>query len=369
MTETLRRTPLYAEHVALGAKIVPFAGYEMPVQYASGITAEHHAVRTAAGLFDASHMGEFVVRGPEALTLVQKVSVNDASALEVGQCQYTALCLESGGILDDFLVYRAPDHYMLVVNASRREDDWDWLTGHATGLRVELEDRSDRTALLALQGPKAQEVLAPLAEPDLEEIGYYRFAEGRVAGVPALISRTGYTGEDGFELYVASADAAALWRRLLGDGAGAGLKPAGLGARDSLRLEVGYPLNGNDLDTEHTPLQARLGWLVKFDKGDFVGRDALMRQKERGVSPRLAGIRLTERGFPRPGYPIVHDGEKVGRVTSGTMSPTLGYGVALGYVPGHLAKAGTPLGVLVRNRVIAGVAEPPPFYKEGSVRR
>ncbi len=369
MTDTLKRTPLYAEHVALGAKIVPFAGYEMPVQYPAGITAEHEAVRTAAGLFDASHMGEFVVRGPQALDLVQRVSINDASGVAVGQCQYTALCLEDGGILDDFLVYRAHDLYMLVVNASRREEDWDWITRHASGLHVEFEDRSDETALLALQGPKAQEVLAPLTETNLEEIGYYRFADGRVAGFPAVISRTGYTGEDGFELYVASADAAALWRRLLEDGAGAGLKPAGLGARDSLRLEVGFPLNGNDLDTEHTPLEARLGWLVKFNKGDFVGRDALMRQKEEGVSTRLVGIRLTERGFPRPGYPIVHDDSEVGSVTSGTMSPTLGCGIAMGYVPDDLATVDTPLGVRVRGRVIPGVVERPPFYKQGSVRR
>ena len=368
MDDTLKRTPLHAEHVALGGKMVPFAGYEMPVQYPAGITAEHEAVRTTAGLFDASHMGEFVVWGPQALDLIQKVSVNDASRLAVGQCQYTALCLDSGGILDDFLVYRMADRYMLVVNASRRDEDWDWLTRHAADLEVELEDRSEETALLALQGPRAQKVLAPLTDANLDEVGYYRFTEGSVAGFPAIISRTGYTGEDGFELYVASDDAAALWRRLLEDGQGVGLRPAGLGARDSLRLEVGFALYGNDLDTEHTPLEACLGWLVKLDKEDFVGRDVLIRQKKDGVPRYLVGIRLTERGFPRPGYPIVHEENDVGTVTSGTVGPTLGYGIAMGYVPGELSAPDTPLGVRVRDKVIPGIVQRPPFYTEGSVR-
>jgi len=369
MDDTLKRTPLYSEHVGLGGKMVPFAGYEMPVQYPTGITAEHEAVRTAAGLFDASHMGEFIVRGPQALDLIQKVSVNDASRLALGQCQYTALCLESGGILDDFLVYRMADRYMLVVNASRRDEDWDWLSGHTAGLDVELEDQSDDTALLALQGPGAQEILAPLTNVDLEGVGYYRFTEGSVAGSPAIISRTGYTGEDGFELYVASDESAALWRKLLDDGHAGGLRPAGLGARDSLRLEVGYPLNGNDLDAEHTPLEAGLGWVVKLDKGDFVGRDVLARQKEVGVPTRLAGIRLTERGFPRPGYPIVHEGGEVGRVSSGTVSPTLGYGIAMGYVPRQVSTPDTSLGIRVRDKTIPAVVQRPPFYTEGTVRR
>ena len=368
MDDTLKRTPLHAEHLALGGKMVPFAGYEMPVQYPAGIMAEHEAVRTTAGLFDASHMGEFMVWGPQALDLIQKVSVNDASRLAVGQCQYAALCLDSGGILDDFLVYRMADRYMLVVNASRRDEDWDWLTRHAADLEVELEDRSEETALLALQGPRAQEVLAPLTDANLDEVGYYRFTEDSVAGFPGIISRTGYTGEDGFELYVASDDAAALWRRLLENGQGAGLRPAGLGARDSLRLEVGFALYGNDLDTEHTPLEARLGWLVKLDKEDFVGRDVLVRQKENGVPRHLVGIRLTERGFPRPGYPIVHEENDVGTVTSGTVGPTLGYGIAMGYVPGELSAPDTPLGVRVRDKVIPGVVQRPPFYTEGSVR-
>ncbi len=371
MTDTLKRTPLYDEHVALGGKMVPFAGYEMPVQYPTGITAEHKAVRTAAGLFDASHMGEFVARGPQALDLIQRVSVNDASVLDVGQCQYTALCLENGGILDDYLVYRMEDSYMLVVNASRREEDWEWFNRHADGLDVELEDISDGLALLALQGPKAQEILAPLTDADLDNLGYYRLTQGAVSGsdAPAIISRTGYTGEDGFELYVASDDAAAVWRNLLEHGRDAGLLPAGLGSRDSLRLEVGFALNGNDLDSEHTPLEAGLGWLVKLDKDDFVAKDVLVEQKENGVPRRLAGIRLTERGFPRPGYPIVFEDTEVGIVSSGTVSPSLGYGIAMGYVPSDLAKPDTPLGVRVRDKVIPGVVQRPPFYTEGTVRR
>ena len=365
MTDTLKRTPLYDEHVALGGKMVPFAGYEMPVQYPTGITAEHHAVRTAAGLFDASHMGEFLVRGPDALALIQKVSVNDASTLDVGQCQYTALCFENGGILDDFLVYRMEDQYMLVVNASRREEDWEWITGHSEGMDVELVDLSDGMALLALQGPAAQELLAPLTDADLEAVGYYRFTEGAVAGSSAIISRTGYTGEDGFELYVPTEDAAAVWRKLVENGA----VPAGLGSRDSLRLEVGFALNGNDIDSQHTPLEAGLGWLVKLGKDDFVARDVLVKQKEDGLPVRLVGIRLTERGFPRPGYPIVFEGTDVGVVSSGTVSPSLGYGIAMGYVPPDMAAPDTALGVRVRDKVIPGVVQRPPFYTEGTVRR
>lgn len=369
MNDTLKKTPLYEEHVRLGGKMVPFAGYQMPVQYPGGITAEHAAVRTGAGLFDVSHMGEFVVRGPQALDLVQRISVNDASALVVGQCQYSAMCLEDGGILDDLLVYRMEDRFMLVVNASRRIQDWEWISRHAEGLEVDMEDRSDQTGLLALQGPRAQEILAPLSDIDLESIGYYRFAEGNVEGLPAIISRTGYTGEDGFELYLRAEDTVELWRVLLESGQAAGIQPAGLGARDSLRLEVGFALYGNDLDEEHTPWEGRLGWLVRMDKGDFCGRESLARQKEEGVARRLVGIRLTERGFPRPGYAIVHGEDEVGAVTSGTVSPTLGFGIAMGYVPSELAAPDTALGVRVRDRIIPGIVQRPPFYREGSVRR
>ncbi|HEX8208684.1 MAG TPA: glycine cleavage system aminomethyltransferase GcvT [Longimicrobium sp.] len=365
---TLHRTPLYAEHVALNAKIVPFAGYEMPVQYPAGITAEHQAVRNAAGLFDVSHMGEFIVRGERALEFVQHVTTNDASRIEVGQAQYSTLCNENGFLLDDLLVYRFADRYMLVVNGSNREKDWAWVSRFAGDFGVELEDRSDDIALLALQGPRAQAILARLTDHDLDSIRYYRFAEGTVDGIPMIISRTGYTGEDGFELYVGADDAAALWRRLLEVGKEDGLLPTGLGCRDSLRLEMGYALYGNDLDEARTPLEAGLAWVTKLDKGDFVGRDALRRQKEEGVKVRLAGFKLRERGFPRHGYPVEFNGERTGEVTSGTLSPTLGYGVGLAYVPVAAAKPGSEIGIVIRDRAVPAEVVRPPFHTGGTVR-
>jgi aminomethyltransferase len=369
MTDGLKLTPLNDEHVALGGKMVPFAGYSMPVQYPTGITTEHRAVREACGLFDVSHMGEFIVRGPDALALVQHISVNDASKIEVGQAQYSAMCLETGCVIDDLIIYRFADRYMLVVNAANLAKDWAWVTKHAAAFDVDVEDVSDRTALLALQGPKAREVLRPLANLDVDDVHYYRFLEGEVAGIPAVISGTGYTGEDGFELYVSADRAVELWRALLEAGSGAGLIPAGLGARDSLRLEVGYALYGNDLDEEHTTLESGLGWVTKLDTGDFVGRAALAAQKESGVDRRLVGLRLTGKGFPRPGYDIVSGGEVVGRVTSGTVSPTLGYGVALAYVPSELSKADTVVEIDARGRLVEAVVQRPPFYTEGSIRR
>lgn len=369
MTAPLRRTPLYEQHAALGAKLVPFAGFEMPVQYPTGITAEHRAVREAAGLFDVSHMGEFVVTGPQALELIQRVTVNDAARVEIGQAQYSAMCLETGGVVDDLIVYRFADRWMLVVNASNLDKDLAWIRAHADGLDVQVDDRSERTGLLAIQGPAAREILRPLASVDVDQVRYYRFAEGAVAGIPAVISGTGYTGEDGFELYVAADHAEHLWKALLEAGEGKGLVPAGLGARDSLRLEVGYPLYGNDLDDEHTPLESGLGWITKLDKGDFVGRDALLRQKEAGVPRRLVGIRVVGKAFPRHGYPILAHGEQVGVVTSGTVSPSLGYGVALGYVPPELSTPETALQLDVRGKAVDVVVQRPPFYTHGSVRR
>jgi aminomethyltransferase len=367
---TLARTPLHDEHVALGGKMVPFAGFSMPVQYPLGITGEHRAVRAAAGLFDVSHMGEFEVRGPDALALVQRVTINDATRVEVGQAQYSAMVDERGGILDDLIVYRLADRWMLVVNASNRAKDWAWVVRHAEGLDVQLSDRSDEIALLALQGPGARAILQRLTDTDLDGVGYYRFTEGEVAGARGILSATGYTGEDGFELYLPAEAAVSVWRALLAEGEAEGLVPAGLGARDSLRLEMGYALYGNDLDEEHTPLEAGLGWITKLDQeGSFVGRDALAAQKEAGVERRLVGLELQARGFPRPGYDIVHGGEVVGRVTSGTLSPMSGGGIAMGYVPTALAKAGTELAIDVRGRAIPAVVRRPPFYTEGSIRR
>ena len=366
MDEKLKCTPLHDEHVRLGAKIIPFAGFEMPVHYVDGIVAEHGAVRGYAGLFDVSHMGELIVRGDDPVGFLQHVATNDVSKLEVGQAQYTVLCQEDGGALDDCLVYRFPDHYMVVVNASNRDQDRDWIRGFAGNYGVDVQDRSDEIALLALQGPQAQAVLARHTDLPLDDIEYYHFREGDVAGARAIVSRTGYTGEDGFELYVAGEDAAALWRTLLD--ADAQLKPAGLGARDALRLEVGYILYGNDLDVNHTPLEAGLGWVVKFDK-EFVGREALARQKKEGVREKLVGLQLEERGFPRHGYVVRQDGEPVGEVTSGLLSPTLDRGIALAYVAAEAAGKGTRLEVMIRDRAVPATVVRPPFYTEGSVRR
>ena len=367
-TGTLKKTPLHEEHVALEGKMVPFAGFAMPVQYPDGIQAEHRSVRESAALFDVSHMGEFEVRGPDALTLVQRVTVNDASSLEAGQAQYSAICSESGGILDDLLVYRLPGTFMLVVNAANRGKVLTWIQAHAKGLEVEVEDRSDAIALLAIQGPRAQEILSDHTDLDLDAIGYYRAREGAVKGVHGLVSRTGYTGEDGFELYLSAADAPGVWRALL-EGGGDGLRPAGLGARDTLRLEAGLPLYGNDLDEEHTPFEAGLGWIVKLEKGEFVGREALARQKESGVNRKLSALRMVGRGFPRPGYPVIADGERVGEVTSGTVSPSLGVGIALSYLPLEHGKPGSRVEVRVRSRDVPAEVQRPPFYTEGSVRR
>ena len=369
MNNPLKRTPLYQRHVAVGGKIVPFAGFEMPVQYQTGIIAEHTAVRQTAGLFDVSHMGEFIVRGPQALDLVQYVTVNDASKIEVGQAQYSAMCLESGGIIDDLLIYRFADRFMLVVNAANRAKDLEWIRQHADTFDVELEDASEVTALIALQGPAAREILQPLTKPDVNSIEYYRFSEGEVANVPAVISGTGYTGEDGFELYTAAEDASKVWDALLSAGSSDGLIPAGLGARDSLRLEMGYSLYGNDLDENHTTLESGLGWITKLDNDDFVGRDALIEQKENGVARRLVGMKLEGRAFPRPGYPIVSNGEAVGQITSGTMSPSLGVGIALGYVPSEMARIDTVLQIDVRGRLADGRVQRPPFYTDSSIRR
>jgi aminomethyltransferase len=365
----LKRTPLHAEHVALGAKMVPFAGYEMPVHYPAGITAEHQAVRTAAGLFDVSHMGEVEVHGERARDFVQHLTTNDASRLEVGQAQYSTLPDEEGKLLDDLIVYRLPDHYLLVVNASNRERDVEFLRRHAEAFGVELRDRSEEVALLALQGPRSEAILAPHTGTDLGSIGYYRFAQGEVAGVPALISRTGYTGEDGFELYVPAERAAGLWRTLLHAGAGQGLVPAGLGCRDSLRLEMGYALYGNDLDEETTPLEGGLAWVTKLDKGDFLARAALARQKQEGVQRRLVGFRLLERGFPRHGYPVRYEGREVGTVTSGIVSPSLGQGIGMAYVPVAASKPGTAIEIVIRGQGVPAEVVRPPFYTGGSVRR
>jgi len=327
---TLKRTPLYGAHVAAGARMVPFGGWEMPVQY-TGIIEEHRATRSAAGIFDVSHMGEFEVEGPEALASIQALTTNDAAALAVGQVQYSVLCLPDGGIVDDLTVYRlGPERFMITVNAGNIDTDWAWVTEHGRGAR--WRDVSAETALIAVQGPRAEDLVARLADGDVAGIRYYRFAEGRVAGAPALISRTGYTGEDGFELYVGASDAERLWTALLAEGARDGAVPVGLGARDTLRLEMAYALYGNDIDQATNPLEAGLGWVVKFEKGDFIGRAALERARAAGLTRRLRGLAMTERAVPRHGYPVIKDGVATGTVTSGSYGPSVDKYIALAYV-------------------------------------
>lgn len=365
MDRELKKTPLFDEHVRLNAKLVPFAGFAMPVQYPTGIRAEHAAVRDSAGLFDVSHMGELRMRGPGAVAFVSYATTNDPASLATGEAQYSAMCHEDGGVVDDLLVYRfGRDDLRLVVNAANIVKDREHLAGLSGRYDVEMLDESDDIALLALQGPQAEAILAGLTATDLASIGYYAFREGSVAGVTGTISRTGYTGEDGFELYLPADGAAGVWKAI----EEAGALPAGLGARDSLRLEMGYALYGNDIDDGTTPLEAGLGWLVKPDKGEFVGGAALRAQKEAGIERRLRGIRLTDRGFPRPGYEVRWEGRSAGRVRSGTLSPTLGYGIATAYLPSP-AGPGAHVEVVIRDQAVRGEVVRPPFYTGGSLRR
>jgi aminomethyltransferase len=369
--ETLQTTPLHAAHVALGAKMAPFAGYDMPIQY-TGILDEHRAVRTAAGLFDVSHMGEFRVRGPQAEAFVQRLVTNDAAALVDGKAMYAVLCHESGGAVDDLLVYRlGPDHFLLVVNASNRGKDWDHAQGVLAEGRFEAEmtDESDRTSLLALQGPKAFEIFEAATGMDASHIPYYHFEEaapGAVVGAQhAIVSHTGYTGEKGLELYVENEAAEAVWNAILAAGEAHGLRPAGLGARDTLRLEAGYCLYGHELTDETTPLEAGLGWVVKPDAKEFVGREALVAQKAAGVPRRLVGLVCDGRGLPRDGFTVTDEaGAPVGTVTSGSQSPVLGTGVALALVENRpdLTAAGTRLAIDVRGRPLAATVTKPPFH-------
>ncbi len=355
-----QRTPLYDIHVNAGARLVEFAGWEMPVQYA-GIIAEHQTVRSGVGLFDVSHMGEVIFRGPRALEALGKLFTNDLTKVVDGQAQYGCLCRESGGIVDDVVVYRrAADDLLVCVNAGNRQKDFEWLAGHAGG--AEVTNESDAWGQLALQGPLAAGLLQRLTQVNLSALRSYRFAKGEVAGIPCLVARTGYTGEDGFELFCASDAAARLWAALMDAGQPEHIAPCGLGARDSLRLEVAYRLYGSDMDDGTTPLEAGLAWVVKLDKGEFIGREALLRQKEQGLSRKLVGFVLTEPGIPRHGYPVLQDGRKVGEVTSGTRSPTLGTSIGLAYVPPALAAEGSTFAIEIRGRPVAAKAVKTPFY-------
>ncbi len=355
------RTPLYETHRKAGARLVEFAGWDMPVQY-EGVLAEHAAVRTRVGLFDVSHMGEVVFRGPRALEALDRLFTNDLRRVADGPAQYGCLCREDGGIVDDVVVYRRSAQDLLVcVNASNRRKDYEWLAAGA-GAGVEVKDESEEWAQLALQGPLAAQLLQRLTNANLSALRSYRFAQGEVAGVPCLVARTGYTGEDGFELFCPPAEAAHIWDDLMEAGKHEKLAPCGLGARDSLRLEMAYRLYGSDMDDHTTPLEAGLAWVVKLDKGEFVGRAALVRQKEQGVARKLVGFVLTEPGIARHGYPVVQGGSKVGDVTSGTRSPSLGTSIGLAYLPPALAAEGSTFAVEIRGRPVAARAVKTPFY-------
>lgn len=360
----MKNTPFTDKHIALGAKMAEFAGYNMPISY-SGINDEHATVRQAAGVFDVSHMGEFMVRGPKALDLIQKVTSNDASKLTAGKAQYSCLPNENGGIVDDLIVYclEPNQEYMLVVNASNIEKDWNWLQQN-NDVGAELEDISDKMALLAIQGPKANELMQALTDVELGNLKYYTFAKGRFAGVDdVIISATGYTGSGGMEIYFEDKDGNAekIWDEIFRVGGPQGLKPIGLGARDTLRLEKGFCLYGNDIDDQTSPLEAGLGWITKFTK-DFVAKDKLMAQKEAGVQRKLVGLEMVDKGIPRHGYAIKDaDGNEIGVVTSGTMAPSLGKAIAMGYVAKPQAGEGTEVFVAVRDKALKAKVVKMPF--------
>ncbi|HOA16442.1 MAG TPA: glycine cleavage system aminomethyltransferase GcvT [Fervidobacterium sp.] len=358
----MKYTPLYEDHVKLGAKIVEFAGYYMPLQY-DGIVAEVERVRKEVGMFDVSHMGEFVCEGPDAVRFANYVVTNDFGSIDFGDIIYTAMCNENGGFVDDLLVYKiAPERIMFVVNASNIDKDFNHIMKLSNGFDVKLTNVSDDTGLIAIQGPKTQEMLQPYTDLNLDEIGYYSFKEGSIFGVSGIISRTGYTGEDGFELYIPANQTTVAWRKLLE----IGIRPAGLGARDVLRLEAGLLLYGNDMDDTITPLEASIPWAVKFEKGDFYGKEALLKQKEAGLKRRLRGITLETKLVPRHEMEVFKDGQKIGYVTSGTFSPTLGRPIAFVMIDANV-KIGDTVQVLIRDKYVDAKVVKTPFYR-GSVR-
>jgi aminomethyltransferase len=361
MSET-KKTPFYQIHLKNNAKMVEFAGYWMPIQF-KGIMEEHRKVRSSVGLFDITHMGEFEVKGKDALAFLQKTTTNDVSKLSDYQVQYSCMCYEDGGIVDDLLVYRLPDRFFLVVNASNIEKDFNWLKSHLFG-DVKLENLSDQTALLAIQGPIAEKVMVKLTDVDLGKIKYYWAARGKVAGKDILFSRTGYTGEDGFELYMPNEYGEHFWDSIMQAGKEFGIKPIGLGARDSLRLEMKYMLYGNDIDQTTNPLEAGLGWIVKLDKGDFVGKEPTLKLQREGLKRKLVAFELSDKAFPRQHYQIEKNGQKIGEVTSGTFSPSLEKGIGLGYVDIQYSETGTDLNINIRGKDYPAKVTKPPFYKK-----
>jgi aminomethyltransferase len=359
---SLRTTPLHAIHRRMGAKMVDFGGWDMPVSY-SGVIDEHNTVRQRVGLFDVSHMGEIEVRGPEAVKLVDYVTTNAASKLKIGQAHYSGLLYAHGGFVDDILVHKvADDHFFLCVNASNQDKDFDHIVSH-NKFDCTVENAGPRYAQIAVQGPKALDTLQKLTPVQLAPIKYYWFVDDTVSGVPARIARTGYTGEDGFEIYMAPHEAARIWDELLAAGEEFGIKPAGLGARNTLRLEAGMALYGHEIHASISPWEANLGWIVKLDKGDFVGRDALVKQKEQGITRNLIGFEMQGRGIGRDGYEIYADGSAAGWVTSGGPAPTLNKNIGLCYLPVDQCELGRVIHVMVRNQPVEAVTVPSPFYK------
>lgn len=358
----LKRTPLYERHAQLGARLVEFGGWEMPVQY-TGILEEHRAVREQAGLFDVCHMGEIRITGTGAVEFLRRMLTNDPETLAAGQAQYTLMCNPNGGTIDDLLTYRlGEEEYLLVVNASNTDKDYVWLADHAD-TNVQVRNISDNKGLVALQGPAAEAILQPLTEVDLSALSYYHITDGEVDDISALVSRTGYTGEDGFEIMVNAGHVGGLWDTLLEAGEEHGLVPAGLGARDTLRLEAAMPLYGHELDEDINPLEAGLGYFVKLDKPDFIGRDALAETKKQGLDCKLIGFQVIERGIARQGYEIQHDGETVGEVTSGTYAPYLEKVIGMGFVPPDLTEPGTRIEIAIRGRPVEAEVVKRPFYK------
>ncbi len=361
----MKTTALTQTHAALGAKMVPFAGYNMPVSY-EGVNSEHETVRQGVGVFDVSHMGEFLIEGPKALDLIQKVTSNDAAKLQVGMAQYSCLPNEQGGIVDDLIVYKVKEElYLLVVNASNIEKDWNHISNYNKAIGAEMRNVSDNYSLLAIQGPKAVEAMQALSSVDLSAIKFYHFVVGDFAGIPhAIISATGYTGSGGFEIYCKNEEVQQVWDNVLEAGAPFGIKPIGLAARDTLRLEMGYCLYGNDITDETSPLEAGLGWITKFTKDDFVNKKGLAAQKEEGVKRKLVAFEISERGIPRQGYPILDpEGNEIGIVTSGTMSPSLGKGIGLGYVPVSFSSVGSEVKIQIRKNALPATIVKLPFYK------
>ena len=355
-----KKLALYEIHKNLGAKIVEFAGYLMPIQY-KGIMEEHRKVRTSVGVFDVSHMGEFIIKGENVLDYLQLLTINNIAKLETYQVQYSAMCYETGGLIDDLLVYRLPHHFMMVVNASNIVKDFQWMSSHLPS-KVELTNATDEYTLLAIQGPHAEATLQKLTDIDLSKINYYWMMQGKLAGVDVFISRTGYTGEPGFEVGFAPRYSEKVWNAIMDSGKEFDIEPIGLGARDTLRLEMKYCLYGNDIDQTTNPLEAGLGWITKLKKGHFIGRDVLLKIKQKGLTRKLVGLELAGRAIPRHGYNIYKNEQKIGVITSGTFSPMLEKSIAMGYVGIEHSEIGTALDVAIRNKMVPGVVVKTPFY-------